>query len=246
MLQVFQEIDDFLSSSLVASVPIKCPRVRWKQREAQQVIFWLLQILCLNKDTHLLTAARVRNLLTAASVQNLLTAASTRDLSFSRIRPLVRLTQSKLNNLILHWCTKTTDLWAFKSWPTHFFAVLLSPVLDGFEWLLSLGTVYLFLSSAAVIESQWNQIFPWKKFGNTGNQTRAAGVRSLNAWPTHYSWILNLNLASLRPVANAMKHLLIRFTNFVTWVKFSKSPLANIEVKFNHILLFAKVLNIFQ
>ena len=62
-----------------------------------------------------------------------------------------------------------------------FFAVLLLPVLVGFERLLSLGTVPLFLSSAAVIESQWHQIFPWKKFGNTGIQTRAAGAQSLNA-----------------------------------------------------------------
>ena len=34
-----------------------------------------------------------------------------------------------------------------------FFAAMLSPVLDGFEWLLSLSTVHQ-LSSAAVIESQ--------------------------------------------------------------------------------------------
>ena len=51
---------------------------------------------------------------------------------------------------------------------SNFFAALLSPVLDGFERLLSLGTLHQQLSNLAVIESQRN----W---------TRAGWVRSANA-----------------------------------------------------------------
>ena len=66
-----------------------------------------------------------------------------------------------------------------------FFEALLSPVLDRFEWLLSLGTVHQ-LSSAAVIESQHffrekSRHFFCGKMSGAKNRTRAAGVQSLNA-----------------------------------------------------------------
>ena len=59
-----------------------------------------------------------------------------------------------------------------------FFAVLLSPALDGFKWLLSLGTVH-YLSSAAVIESHNSE-------RKKKNRTRAAWARSVN--PTSVLW----------------------------------------------------------
>ena len=43
------------------------------------------------------------------------------------------------------------------------------------------GTVHCIISALAVIKSKQNQIFPLKKFRNTGNQTRASWVGSANA-----------------------------------------------------------------
>ena len=72
------------------------------------------------------------------------------------------------NERRLHWSCSvdlvsfgSTKFWTLQK-PTGFFAVLLSPVLNTFEWLLSLCIVHA-LSNAAVIKSQpisWLRIEP--------------------------------------------------------------------------------------
>ena len=61
------------------------------------------------------------------------------------------------------------------------FDFFLSPVVNGFERLLSLGTVH-HICSAAIIKSQRYRIFlDYNKLGNIGNQTRVGWVWSENA-----------------------------------------------------------------
>ena len=67
--------------------------------------------------------------------------------------------------------------WSWINLPTFhqdfFFAVLLSPVLDGFEWLLSSHDTVL-----AVIKSRRHQLNPTRKLGKIGN----AENRTRGSW----------------------------------------------------------------
>ena len=111
-------------------------------------------------------------------------------------QPMVRWAMVRLNYLFIHSFIYVWYNWKRKTVAQHddFFAVLLLPVLDGFEWLLSLGTVHQ-LSSAAVIESLL--ICSEKNCSEkiwADNRTRATGGRSLNAttvlWRPPTTWRL--------------------------------------------------------